>query len=218
MFLAVRDSPPFWFWLTLIIAGALFSWWAFVQQRHAAANLRELAQRLGLEFFDDKRSVGDSLVSAMGQHEGRAVTFHTFTTGSGKSRKTWRAVSVRPRTIGSLLFHLRPQGFVTKLQEVFGAEEITVGDAAFDAAWFIETNEPDFLRAALVPEVRAKLMAAHADAGSDGNFQLETAAVRYAEHGTFADPNDCLRFEQLLPLLHELADIAEVSAKSAKGG
>jgi hypothetical protein len=37
--------------------------------------------------------------------------------------------------------------------------------------------------------------------------------VRYAEHGTFADANDCTRFEQMLPLLHELADLAEVSAE-----
>jgi hypothetical protein len=75
----------------------------------------------------------------------------------------------------------------------------------------LETNEPEFFRAALVPEVRAKIMAA--PTGSSGNFKLETTSVCYAERGTFADANDGARFEQLLPLLHDLADIAEVSAE-----
>src|SRR5882724_6962915 len=140
------NSLPFWFWIIVALAGTVLSWWAAGQQRRAAANLRALAQRLGLQFFDDAKPGWGSLLSVMGQHEGRDVTFHTFLTGSGRSRTTWRAVSVRPRTVGSLLFHFRPQGLVTKLQEIFGAEEITVGDAAFDAAWFLQTNQPEFLR------------------------------------------------------------------------
>ena len=211
--LAAHASLPYWLWLVLFVAGVAFSWWAFVQQRRSAANLRALALRLGLDFFDDKKSGWESILVVTGKHEGREITFNTFTTGSGKSRVNWRGVSVRPRTIGGLLFHFRPQGLRTKLAELFGTNEITVGDAAFDAAWFLETNEPEFLRAALVPEVRAKLMAAHADAGTDGNFKLQQTAVVYAEHGTFADPNDCARFELLLPVLHDLADIAEVSAE-----
>ena len=210
---AAHDSTPLWFWLVLMLAGGAFTWWAIVQQRRSAANLRALAQRLGLDCFEQKEAGRASHLLVIGQQDGREVTFHTFTTGSGKSRVNWRAVSVRPRAIGGLLFHLKPQGLGTKLSELFGAEEITVGDAAFDRAWFIQTNEPEFLRAALVPEIRAKLTAARADAGTDGNFKLQQAAVVYAEHGTFADPNDGARFEQLLPVLHDLAAIAEVSAE-----
>ena len=41
------------------------------------------------------------------------------------------------------------QGFTTRIMEFFGTKEITVGDAAFDAAWFVQTNQPEFLAAAL---------------------------------------------------------------------
>jgi hypothetical protein len=209
----VKHYPRLVFWAVAAVVGGLLSWWALVQSRRTAANLKALAQRLGLEFFEEKKAGWAANHVVTGQHDGREVIFHTFTTGSGKSRTTWRAVTVRPRAIGGLLFHFRPQGLVTKLEGLFGTKEITVGDATFDAAWFVETNEPDFLPAALVPEVRSKLMAAHATVESGGNFKLRQAAVQYAERGTFADANDCARFEQLLPVLHDLADIAEVSAE-----
>lgn len=208
-----NHPPPFWFWLIVLGVGGFLGWWIYRQNRRAAANLRALARRLGLDYFETKKAGWVATLIVTGQRDGREVQFFTFSTGSGKSRVTWRAVSVRPRAIGGLLFHLQPQGLATKLKELVGAREIVVGDATFDPKWFVETNEPDFLRAALVPEVRAKLTAAHATARSGGNFQLRQTAVRYAEHGTFADPDDCTRFEQLLPVMQDLADIAEVSAE-----
>lgn len=145
-----------------------------------------------------------------GRREGRNVAFYSFTTGSGKSRIHWCAVSVQPQRTGELTFHFQRQGLATKIGELFGTKEIVVGDPAFDAAWFVRTNQPDFFRAALLPEVRAKLMAAASR--SRGHFKLEEAAVLYAEISTFADAEACVRLERMLPLLNELADIAEVAA------
>jgi hypothetical protein len=44
------------------------------------------------------------------------------------------------------------------------------------------------------------------------SFRLEKGMVRYAEAGTFASAPACGRLEQLLPVLHDLAAIAEVAA------
>ena len=211
--IAAYPPPPFWIWPVLLVVGGLLMWWGAVQGRRAAANLRALAQRLGFEYLEDQRVLWITTAIVTGQRDGREVRFFTFITRTGKSSTTWRAVSVRPRAIGGLLFNVQPQGLVTKLNEFFVTEEITVGDAAFDAAWFLETNEPEFLRAALVPEVRTKLMAVHATIRSGGNFQLQEAAVRYVEAGTFVDAETCLRLERMLPVLDDLADIAEVSAE-----
>ena len=67
-----------------------------------------------------------------------------------------------------------------------------------------------------MPEVRAKLMAAQAAqtaGGAGGTFKLENGLVRYAEIGSFSDAPACTRLEQMLPVLHDLADIAEVAAE-----
>ena len=95
--------------------------------------------------------------------------------------------------------------------EFFGSKEITVGDPVFDAAWFVRTNEPDFLSAALVREIRGKFMAALAG-GAKGSFALKDGAVCYAERGGFYSAPLTRRLEQQVPLLRDLADLAEVFA------
>lgn len=145
-----------------------------------------------------------------GSLRGKQVELSSYTTGSGKSRKTWAAISVMPTQAVALTFSISRQGFLTKLQTLFGAREITVGDRAFDDRWFIQTNKPDFFQAALLPELRAKIDAA-ASGGARGEFKLQDGAVRYAEQGGFTDER-CARYEALLPLLCDLADVAEVEA------
>lgn len=209
---------PFLFLIfTAGMIGFVF-WMALNQARQAAANLQALAQRLGLAYTENKLP-GLGLVTTRtvtGRLADREVSFHSFTTGSGKSSTTWRAAAVRPRTTGALTFHFHRQGFASKIEALFGAKEAVTGDAAFDAAWFLQTNDPGFVGAALVPEVRAKLMTALAAGGSNGYFRLENGMVRYAEIGTFADAKACARLEQMLPLLQDLADITEVAAERSK--
>jgi len=212
----VRGFPLFVPILFLIFTAGLFGlvfWMAVTQARKATANLQALAQRLGLVYREVKIASFVTTRTVTGQQAGRGVSFHSFTTGSGKSTTTWRAVSVQPRQTGRLTFYFHRQGLASKFEVLLGAKEAVVGDTAFDAAWFLQTNEPEFLGAALVPEVRAKLMAAQAAGGANGNFKLADGTVRYAEVGTFADPRACTRLEQMLPVLHYLADITEVAAE-----
>ncbi len=86
-----------------------------------------------------------------------------------------------------------------------------LGDPAFDAAWFVQTNQPDYVRAAFGPEIRAKLMAARAD-GAKGGYKLEFGTMRYAEQGGFSSEVQCRRLERQIPLLQDLADLADVFA------
>ncbi len=99
----------------------------------------------------------------------------------------------------------------SKLMEMFGVKEIQVGDPALDAAWFVRTNQPDFLAAALVPSIRARLLAEPA-IGRSARYKLEQGPVHYAEQGSLATPAVLERLERQLPLLQELADVAEVFA------
>jgi hypothetical protein len=100
--------------------------------------------------------------------------------------------------------------------ELFGAKEIQVGDEGFDRTWFIQTNQPEFFRAALLPELRAKINALIHDLGTQARgmeFKLEGAAVRYAEMGTFADGDSCQRCQRAADIVGDLADLAEVAAQ-----
>jgi hypothetical protein len=167
------------------------------------------AERMGFVLLPGARKMDVPRIT--GVMRGKQVEFFNYVTGSGKSRTHWVAVAVTPAVRVALTFRITKQGFISKLQSLFGAKEITVGDKAFDDRWFIETNKPDFFRAALLPEVRMKIDAAAAAARKHVNieFKLEEGRVRYAEIGTFSEET-LARYEAMLPLLWELADLAEL--------
>ena len=191
---------------------ALVIWATVVQRRRTAANLQKLATQLGLEFFPASGWLNQYQSSVGGTLRGKTVQIFNYTTGSGKSSTTWSAMKAQLAAPSPLSFTLKKQGFTTKIAELFGAHEITVGDAEFDQAWFVQTNQPEFMRAALIPELRTKLMAA-LHAGLSGAFELKGGDVKYAEVGTFADAKRTERFVALAEVVCDLADVAEVAAK-----
>lgn len=203
--------------LIIVVIGAglmaLIIWGAVQHQKKVRANLQALAARLGLQVTGDPKGLQAS-GGVAGTYQGRPVRFWTYSTGSGKSRRTWCAVGVKPRAHGGLEFELQRQGFGTKIMEWFGAKEIQVGDPAFDRDWFIRTNQPDFLAAALVPEIRAKLTALR-QAATEKPFRLAAGEVQFSVPGTFGNDQVIARLESGLPLLFDLADIAEVFAGGA---
>ena len=189
----------------------LIVWLARNHARKTRAELAAIAAQAGLRMVE-KMVLGLTLVESLeGESQGRPVRYWTYTTGSGKSRTTWVAVGVRVPVGVALQFELTPQNFGSKLMELFGVREIQVGDPAFDTAWFVRTNQPEFFAAALVPAIRAKLMAETADwRGAD--YKLEHGVVRYAERGGLSAAT-VGRLAAKLPLLQDLADVAEVSAR-----
>lgn len=203
---------PYLFVVFFVGAGTFIIWQAIAKSRKSATNLQALAKRLGLDYRQQKFGAFETAGAATGKLKGREVGFHQFTTGSGKSQLKWCAVSVFPQKTGRLTFDFHGQGWLSKVEALFGAREATVGDDTFDKTWFLRTNEPEFLGAALVPEIREKLMEAQTAGGPAGNFRLEKGTVRYAEIGDFSSDSVCARLEQMLPVLNDLADIAEVAA------
>lgn len=195
----------------VVVVFVLVIWAARVQARKTRDRLQAFAQRAGLRSTERSTLGFASVESLDGEQSGRAIRYWTYATGSGQSRTTWVAVSVRPRAETGLKFNLTRQNFGSKLLELFGAKEIQVGDPAFDQAWFVRTNQPEFFAAALVPQIRARLMAEPAGRWSAG-YKLEQNGVEYIEQGSFSDSEVLERLERQLPLLHELADVAEVAA------
>ena len=185
--------------------------WGRAHQRRIAAQVSALAARQGLTLVADTRPWLRGSPRAEGQRRGRRVRFWSYTTGAGKSRRHWVATAVAPRNPGTLTFQLQPQGLGTRLAELFGATEITVGEAAFDAAWFVRTNQPATFGALLLPEIRSRLLALRT-AGGKGTVKLEEGWISYAEEGHFGREELVARLEQILPALEDLADAVEVGA------
>lgn len=216
--MAFADAVPAGVFLVVFVGIIALAVWASRREhQRRMQNLAALASRLGLEHKTSAAAWWSDEHVVEGRRDGRLVRFWSYTTGSGKSRRHWIAVGVAPRRAGNFEFRFEPQGIAARLAEWFGAKEVTVGDAAFDAAWFIRTNAPDVLRAALVPAIRERLMAARV-AGATETFKLADGIVFYARQGRFADPVAVEQLESLLPVLQDLADVAEVGADAGGTG
>ncbi len=205
----------------LAVAG-LVVWAAARQSRHGMENMRQTAGALGLQFIEKPPTAGIFYTDlrATGQVRGKQVELFPFATGSGKSRIQWSAVSAAVPVAVGLTFHLRRQGFGTKFMELFGAKEITVGDAEFDRDWFIQTNRPEFFREALLPELRGKITTLVRELGTQARgveFKLEQNVVRYAEIGGFTSGDTCKRCEWAADIVCDLADVAAVFAEQQAG-
>jgi hypothetical protein len=192
------------------IALGLILWGAVVQRRRTAASLQKLAGLLGLPFEPATGWFGQPAVS--GALRGRAVRVFNYTTGSGKSRVTWSAVTAQTTLTVLFTFTLKKRSLGTRLAELFGAHEVAVGDPEFDRAWFVQTSRPELMRAMLLPELRAKLMEVRR-AGATGAFEHKDGAVKYAEVGSFALAGRAGRFPALAGVVCDLADVAEVAAE-----
>lgn len=206
----MREAAPVLL-VALFIGGvfALIVWAVLAGGKRTAANLTALAGRLGLQV--QFRTWGNFVLggSLQGTIAGRAVRVWSYTTGSGKSQRTWSALGVRPRRDDGFTFKFARQGFATKVMEVFGSKEIRLGDRAFDDAWFVQTNRPDYLAAALLPEIREKIMTVFHT--GHGTLRLEGGEVAYVEEGSLSDLAVTQRLEAALPAVQDLADVAEVS-------
>lgn len=192
------------------------------QSKRGSENVRQMAETLGLQFADNPPAFGLFYTDARagGEMRGKRVEVFPFATGSGKSRVQWSAVSAAVPVATTLTFHLRRQGFGTKFMELFGAKEIEVGDAEFDRAWFIQTNQPELFGGALLPELRAKINSLVRELGTQARgmeFKLEQNVVRYAEIGSFSNGDCCKRCLRAADIVCDLADVAEVLAGQQPG-
>lgn len=179
----------------------------------AQRNGQALASRLGLVFEAGQPALGWFYPPprATGTIRGKSAEFFTYSTGTEKSRTRWAAIAIKPRAAGQLAFQLSRQRMTTRMTELFGAKDIQVGDAAFDQRWFVQTNQPEFFRAALLPELRVKLDAL-AIQGFKGDLLLKEGVVQYREHGGFYDDAQCARMATVVEVACDFADIAEVWA------
>ena len=176
--------------------------------RKALANMQRLAERLNLQVVEQSAKLGiHPYPEARGTIRGKVVRIYNYTTGSGKSKTTWAAMTVTPRAHGGLTFALTREGLGSKFMSLFGAKEVKVGNPEFDDRWFVRSNAPEFFAAALIPEIQAKINRL------PGTWKLENGAVTYTERGLFTDADRCERFAHLAVAACDLADIAEVYAQ-----
>lgn len=185
------------------------------QEKDAKANLTRLGDKLGLRldvqgrFFKKYRLVGEL--------RGKTAEFFSYTTGSGKSQQRWVAIAVGVKATSGLAFSLkRKMSIFEFIARMFRKNSVETGDVVFDKAWALTTNQPDFMRAALLAEMREKILRLSGGGLSSANYQYNFHTVQYSEQGSFGSAKLCARLEEIAGLVCDLADVVEVYAEVKK--
>lgn len=226
LFLSVRGMPALIFLGVFLALVGWIVWAAIAANRRIQENLRNLATQLGMEFVPAPRRLDQPRLT--GKLRGRKADIFSYVTGSGKSSTAYVAMTVEVAmpdklscTLNKRSFGTRmaeriatkmAERFFTEIAESLGVQEITIGDAEFDQAWVTWTNQPEFMRAALLPELRAKLVVAQR-AGATGTFEINGGLVKYKEIGYFSETEKCERFVKLVDMVGDLAEVIAVAAE-----
>ena len=115
---------------------------------------------------------------------------------------------------GSLKLNLRAQGsaLYEKVAGMFGYKDIVVGDPVFDSVFAVGGSDEEFIKAALIPEIRARLIAFWPKAGG-GRIKVEDGEAVYEEMGNFSRERCREHLEKAFPVLADMAAIAEVHGR-----
>lgn len=210
LFLFVEAFVPLLFFGGIAGVMVLAIMAAVRQQRRAAENLSQLAVKLGLPppLAPARKTFGLSQPEARGQFRGRPLRVYSYTTGSGKQRSHWCAVCATSPNPKRLTLRISGENMLTRAGRALGIDDVATGEPSFDRQFYVKSNDPAFLRAALLPELQASLKAAWA-AGARGTISVDGDEVRYAETGSFANQAVCARMPALAELVCDFGELVE---------
>ncbi len=177
------------------------------KSRRAYENMQRLASRLSFTMKEVKPVLGIyEFPEITGEIHGKEVRIHTYET-KGQSKIKWAAISVTPRESSGLRFYIGRRGVTSKVWRALDSKEFKIDDDTFDREWSIETNAPDFLKSALLPEIRRKFQS------FEGKWEMTKGVITYAERGSFSQDERGIRVATIAEAACDLADAAEVYAK-----
>lgn len=204
--------PLFFGFVALVIVGGMFG--ARHQARQARANLAQLGERLGLGVLEGKRLpiIGSMPAGLGGSCRGRAMRVFTYSTGTSKNRTQWCALAAKIADPRGFTLSISAENFLTRAGRMIGVDDVAIGDEVFDRRFYVKSNDPDYVRAALLPEVRAKLLEAwKPDMG--GSIAVQGDEVRYTTQGSFAQTGTCNRLAGVTEIVCDLAEIVDVRSR-----
>ncbi|MBW2260449.1 MAG: hypothetical protein JRG91_00630 [Deltaproteobacteria bacterium] len=118
-----------------------------------------------------------------GAYGGFNVYLYTYSQGSGKNKTTYTSMIVYLPIDHRSHVRITREGFLSKITKAFGAQDIQLGDPAFDAAYIIKSDTPQFVPHLLTPQVRGALLSG----GSGMNVTVSRGRVFYNQTGVQRD-------------------------------
>ncbi len=163
---------------------------------HRAA-WEELAAQLGLQFTAGNFWGKSATVS--GIYHGHAMQMNTFSRQMGRNRVTYTRIAFEVENTAELWLTISNESLGSKLKKMVGQKEISLGDEALDAEYFIQGSpEITVQRILSSTNLRQKLL----DAKSV-HIELKSKEIYSEKRGFEANPE---KLQAMFDLLGGMAD------------
>jgi hypothetical protein len=129
--------------------------------KRLAATWVEVAHQLGGQFVPGEAGwLSRKPMSIQAVVDGVAVFVDSYVVSSGKSSVTYTRLSAVAETPAGFALSIHQAGMFSSIGKAFGAQDVVVGEPAFDEAFVVKTNDEDLTRAWLAPPTPALMLAA----------------------------------------------------------
>jgi len=106
-----------------------------------------------------------------------------------------------------LTLHVYREGLMSKVGKALGMQDVQTGDARFDGCFVVKSGDPEFIKTALLPEIRQRFLEIWERHKPEGNIRLENDELFYDELGTIGSEPARERFAAVCELLGELSGV-----------
>ena len=150
----------------------------------------------------------------VGERDGRRLQLTQISRTAGRHTRNYvRLILTSDRASASLQFRISPEGWRSTLKRLLRIEKVKTGDPIFDLEWWVQSNRPDFMAAALVAEVREHVRST----GSEGRFSYRDGKLKFEASGSIRSVAQLGRLRAVCEAAHALMTVAEVDAADDRG-
>lgn len=145
-----------------------------------------------------------------GDYRGGPLKIWHFTRGSGKNSTPYIGMRLGVNNPRGLTFKFHEEGFLSGIGKTFGMEDVQVGDSRFDDEFIVKCSDPEFIRMALLPEIKERFYQAYEAHKAHGLIKLEEDELYYEEDGRIRSEEVRARFTAVLDLCVDLRETVNV--------
>lgn len=139
-----------------------------------------------------------------GSYRNCLLKIYNYTVSSGKNSTSYSTARIIGENPKNLSFEFHREGMFSKLGKLIGLQDIQTGDMTFDKLLIVKSNDADFIKIALLPEIKEKFITIWEQHKPHGSIRLKDAELHYDEVGTIRNAAVRERFAAIADLMADL--------------
>lgn len=199
------------------------------QKTNTAEQMRRLAQRFDLKFLGGEQanfppwakfiiekfllpkdtSIKDitNCIRLEGEYQGHDLRiYERLEHREHGGSRMWAGVCISGPNEKGLRFKFAPRGVIGKVTEMLGAQDIKTGDTRFDGLLTVKSNDPEFIKLALLPRIN-RFFGIWETQDAKGTVELDGRNLLYEELCRVDNEQTHKIFEAVVELLCELRGV-----------